>query len=102
MSLDSGQRNRLCVETAAEANSTFLGNLERWIEATIECSMETNSTPEKMVSKVKKSYVRSLESNIQYHKILANLYLQTEDSKSPFYLRHKLLVDIYTSLLQQA
>ena len=88
-----------CVEAAAESNAIFLGSLERWIEATVECNMEANGSIGEMVRKVRENYARSMQSNIEYHKILAHIYEQTDDSKSPFYMRHQLMAQIYTSLL---
>jgi hypothetical protein len=89
----------LCMETAAAANAGFLGNLERWIDSTIECDLEVNRSPEQLVEKVKESIMRAMQSNIEYHNILAKVYEADEDGKSPTYLRHKLMIQIYESLL---
>jgi hypothetical protein len=95
----ANKRGGLCMEDAATANAMFLGNLERWIDATVECNLEINRSPEQLIEKVKESVARAIQSNIEYHKILANVYEEDEDGKSPFYLRHKLMVQIYENLL---
>ena len=89
----------LCMEAAASANASFLGNLERWIDALIECNLEVKRSPEHLVEKVKESVMRAMQSNIEYHNILAKIYDEDEGGKSPAYLRHKLMIQIYQSLL---
>ena len=89
----------LCMEAAASANASFLGNLERWIDATIECNLEIKNSDEQLITKVQEGFRRAIQSNIEYHSVLAKVSDEDEGGKSPFYLRHKLMIQIYQSLL---
>jgi hypothetical protein len=87
-----------CVETAAIANSTFLSNLERWLDSTIECNLEKGQTD--LVKIALDKYKQAMRANIEFHTISATLYEnEPTENKSPFYYRHKLLTEIYKSIL---
>jgi len=94
-------QEKLCIETAANSNSTFLGNLERWLEATIDCNLEKNTTVDDIVKIAVTKYKLALNSNIEYHDVSADLYV-TGDGKTPLYYRHKLMAEIYRAILEKA
>jgi hypothetical protein len=94
-------QEKLCVETAATANATFLGNLERWLEAIIECNLEKDASIEEVAEVATSKYKQAIKANIEYHTIAASLYRSPpEDRNSPFYHRHELLAKIYKSILE--
>lgn len=94
-------QEKLCLETAASTNATFLNNLERWLEATIDCNLEKNTTVDDIVKIAVRKYTQALNSNIEYHDVSAGLY-ESGEEKSPLYYRHKILAEIYRSILEKA
>ena len=72
-----------------------MNNLEQWIDATISSD---GMSDEDLMIRIKESYQRSLEANIEHHTLLADVLREEGEIKSA--KRHALLADVYKKLLE--
>jgi hypothetical protein len=79
----------------AEKYATFLNNLEKWVEATI---MQNNINDENVIRRVKDSYRRSLQANIEYYDLMAKAMTDSgEKNAEKRYLR---MAKVYRALIE--
>lgn len=79
----------------AEKYATFLNNLEKWVEATI---MQNHIDDEDIIRRVKDSYRRSLQANIEYYDLMARAMTDAgEKSSEKRYLR---MAKVYRALIE--
>ena len=79
----------------AEKYATFLNNLEKWVEATI---MQDSMDDEEVIRRVKNSYRRSLQANIDYYDLMANTMMNSgEKSAEKRYVR---MAKVYRALIE--
>lgn len=80
------------ITDAGMKNSLLLSNLEKWIDAVI---LQDGLTDKQLIAKVKESFNRSMQANIDYHTFMSNNTDIESDQN-----RHKLLVKVYKELLR--
>ena len=79
----------------AEKYATFLNNLEKWVEATI---MQNHIDDEEVIRRVKDSYRRSLQANIDYYDLMAKAMADSgEQSAEKRYIR---MGKVYRALIE--
>lgn len=79
----------------AEKYATFLNNLEKWVETTI---VQNSISDEEVIRRVKDSYRRSLEANIEYYDAMAKATEESgEKSAEKRYIR---MAKVYRALLE--
>jgi hypothetical protein len=83
-----------CIEVTAAANALFLHSFEQWIAASLACS-EKGKTVEERAAKIKESYEKAINANIQYHKEMAALS-KDRDSRD----LHDAIAKAYSALIQ--
>jgi hypothetical protein len=75
----------------SKSNSLFLNNMEKWIDGII---IQDGLADAQIVKKIKESFTRAMQANIEYHTLLA----KSSDDKGK-QDRHELMVKIYNELL---
>lgn len=79
----------------AEKYATFLNNLEKWVEATI---MQNHIDDEEVIRRVKDSYRRSLQANIDYYDLMAKAMVDSgEKNAEKRYIR---MGKVYRALIE--
>lgn len=79
----------------AEKYATFLNNLEKWVEAII---MQNSIDDEEVIRRVKDSYRRSLQANIDYYDLMAKAMMDSgEKSAGKRYVR---MAKVYRALIE--
>ena len=79
----------------AEKYATFLNNLEKWVEAHMA---QDNMTEEEVITRVKESYCKSLQANIDFYDLMAKTTKdkgQTESAK-----RYAVMANVYRALIE--
>jgi hypothetical protein len=82
-------------EYKIEKYATFLNNLEQWIDATI---LQDGISEEQVIMRIKDSYKRSLQANIDYHSQLAKT--SKEAGEHGALKRHTMFINVYKALLE--
>jgi hypothetical protein len=79
----------------AEKYAMFLNNLEKWVEATI---MQNSIEDEEVIRRVKDSYRRSLQANVEYYDLMAKTMTDSgEKSAEKRYIR---MAKVYRALIE--
>ena len=79
----------------AEKYATFLNNLEKWVEATI---MQNGIDDEEVIRRVKDSYRRSLQANIDYYDLMAKA--MTDSGEKSTEKRYVRMAKVYRALIE--
>lgn len=82
-------------EFRIEKYATFLNNFEQWIDTIV--SQESMSEAQ-LIERVKESYERSLEANVEHHNKLAETMQKAGELQSA--KRHTVMANIYKALLK--
>lgn len=79
----------------AEKYATFLNNLEKWVEATVA---QNSIDDEEVIRRVKDSYRRSLQANIDYYDMMAKAMMDSgENNAEKRYIR---MAKVYRALIE--
>lgn len=76
--------------------SFFLNNLEQWIDEVIS---QDGLADRELVKRIKESFERSIQANVDYHKSMMNSARENDEEKMAD--RHRLMAEIYQSLLKR-
>ena len=79
----------------AEKYATFLNNLVKWVEATI---MQDSIDDEEVIRRVKDSYRRSLQANIDYYDLMAKA--MTDSGEKNTEKRYIRMAKVYRALIE--
>jgi hypothetical protein len=79
----------------AEKYATFLNNLEKWVEATVR---QDDIDDEEVIRRVKESYSRSLQANIEYYDTLAKRMEQLDEKQSA--KQYTQMAKVYRALIE--
>ena len=91
----SNKKVEASIEVTATANALFLHSFEQWITASLACS-EKGKTLEERAAKIRESYEKAINANIQYHAEMAALS-RDSDSRA----MHDAIAKSYRALLQK-
>jgi hypothetical protein len=79
----------------SEKYATFLNNLEKWVEATI---VQDNIDDEEVIRRVKDSYRRSLQANIEFYDLMARAMAESGEKSAE--KRYARMARVYRALLE--
>lgn len=79
----------------AEKYATFLNNLEKWVEAHMA---QDNMNEEEIISRVKDSYYRSLQANIDFYDLMAKTTKEKDQAESA--KRYAIMANVYRALIE--
>lgn len=79
----------------AEKYATFLNNLEKWVEATI---VQNSIDDEEVIQRVKDSYRRSLQANIDYYDLMAKAMADSGEKNAE--KRYARMAKVYRALIE--
>ena len=80
----------------AEKYATFLNNLEKWVEATVV--QDSSIDDEEVIRRVKDSYRRSLQANIDYYDLMAKA--MTDSGEKSAEKRCIRMAKVYKALIE--
>lgn len=79
----------------AEKYATFLNNLEKWVEAHMA---QDNMDEEDVIIRVKESYRRSLQANIDFYDLMARTAKERGQAESA--KRCAVMANVYRALIE--
>ena len=79
----------------AEKHAIFLNNLEKWVEATIA---QNGLDDEEIIRRVKDSYRRSLQANIDYYDSMAKAMIDSGETNTE--KRYTRMAKVYRALIE--
>jgi len=79
----------------SEKHASFLNNLEQWVDLTIS---QNGMAEQPLIQRIKDSYKRSLQANIDHYKIMTQAAVDAGDKALT--KRYTLMENIYKALVQ--
>ena len=95
MQADAQDRHDPLEIIRAEKYATFLNNLEKWVEAHMA---QDNMSEEEVIRRVKDSYRRSLQANIDFYDVMAKT--TKEKGLAELAERYAVMANVYRALIE--
>jgi hypothetical protein len=83
------------VERVIEKYASFLNNLEQWVDANMK---RGDLQEQELIDRIKNSYERSLQANIDHYEFMARANQEVGDTASS--KRYALMARIYKALIE--